>query len=674
MRTTAAPRGRHHRRGPGRLAAAGLTAILVGMVAVLGAAPAWAATGQISQITPASGGHVSVLFGGVGLAPGQVIDPATVTVRIDGQPVTAKAVPYDKSSDATQVRRAAALTIDTSGSMSRPSGTPGKTRLEAAKDAANAYLAAVPADVEVGLVTIAPDPTVVVAPTTNRAGLRAMIAGLQPRGDTQLYDGVVLATTTLGTEGSRSIVLLSDGNDSGSTTTPAQAAAAVKKSGVTVDAVSLQAAASPSLTALAAAGGGTVVPAGSSAELTRVFQSAAQSFASQVVVDVTVPPTVAGATKPLEVSATAGQQTIGDQVVVLLPTADQTNDSSAYGPQPVTATSSITSEPWFLPVAIGAVGVGLAILLGVALAGREDDNSRSGRIGRRLSRYSLTSRKPSAPPVESSGALGSNPVARSAVDLASRVTQRADLDTTLATRLDAAGVPLRPAEWVLLHVGLPILLALVFLLISGFSVLAGVLGIVIGVLAPFAYLSLKESKRKAAFSDQLPDTLQLLSGSLSAGYSLPQATDVVVRESSPPMSVELNRALVEARLGVPLEDALDTTARRMDNIDLSWVVMAVRIQREVGGNLAEVLSSVAATMRERERLRRQVRVLSAEGRLSAAILLGLPLLFIVYLVVVRPEYISQLVTEPLGVVMSVVGVVLLVAGAFWLRKTVDVEV
>ena len=148
----------------------------------------------------------------------------------------------------------------------------------------------------------------------------------------------------------------------------------------------------------------------------------------------------------------------------------------------------------------------------------------------------------------------------------------------------------------------------------------------------------------------------------------------MVRESSGPMAVELNKAIVEARLGVPIEDALDTVARRMDSVDFEWVVMAIRIQREVGGNLAEVLNNVAATMRERERLRRQVDVLSAEGRLSAVILGALPLLFVVYLILVRPEYIGVLVTNPLGIAMIVVGVILLIAGAFWLRKVVTVEV
>ncbi len=172
----------------------------------------------------------------------------------------------------------------------------------------------------------------------------------------------------------------------------------------------------------------------------------------------------------------------------------------------------------------------------------------------------------------------------------------------------------------------------------------------------------------------LPDTLQLMAGSLSAGYSMPQAVDTVVREGKPPISTEFNRALVETRLGVDLEDALDGIADRMASVDFTWVVMAIRIQREVGGNLAEVLTTVSATLRERERLRRQVQVLSAEGRLSAWILRMLPVVFALYLVIARPEYLEPLYTTVIGWIMIGGGVFLLAVGGFWLRKVVKVEV
>ena len=142
-----------------------------------------------------------------------------------------------------------------------------------------------------------------------------------------------------------------------------------------------------------------------------------------------------------------------------------------------------------------------------------------------------------------------------------------------------------------------------------------------------------------------------MSGSLSAGLSLAQSVDTVVREGTEPIAGEFRRVLVETRLGVALEDALEGVAERFESKDFDWVVMAIRIQREVGGNLAELLDTVAATMREREYLRRQVAALAAEGKLSAYVLGGLPPLFMVYLLLTNRDYVMPMFTEPLGWVM-----------------------
>jgi tight adherence protein B len=184
---------------------------------------------------------------------------------------------------------------------------------------------------------------------------------------------------------------------------------------------------------------------------------------------------------------------------------------------------------------------------------------------------------------------------------------------------------------------------------------------------------IRQGRREKAFLAQLPDTLQLLSSSLKAGHSLPQALDTVVRQGEPPMAAELRRALVESRLGMPAEDALERIGERVRSDDFSWVVMAIRIQREVGGNLAELLTTVADTLRERERLRRQVDVLSAEGRLSGIILGCLPLGFAGYLLVARPEYLAPMLT-PFGLVLLASAVILLAVGSIWVARVVTVEV
>ena len=144
------------------------------------------------------------------------------------------------------------------------------------------------------------------------------------------------------------------------------------------------------------------------------------------------------------------------------------------------------------------------------------------------------------------------------------------------------------------------------------------------MLFPPAFLNFLASRRKKKFTAQLPDTLQLLSGTLRAGYSMMQGVEAVSQEIDDPMGRELRRVVTEARLGRPLEESLDSSAERMASADFAWAVMAIRIQREVGGNLSELLMTVADTMTQRERLRRDISALTAEGRISAIVLAILP--------------------------------------------------
>jgi len=149
-------------------------------------------------------------------------------------------------------------------------------------------------------------------------------------------------------------------------------------------------------------------------------------------------------------------------------------------------------------------------------------------------------------------------------------------------------------------------------------------------------------------------------------YTRPRAAlDNVAKEHSGPLGEELNRALLESRLGLPIEETLEAVAQRMQSRDFHWVVMAIRINRQVGGNLGEVLTNVGKTLRERERLRRQVKTLSAEGKLSAWILGLLPILLIGYMVLVRPEYITPLFVQPIGWVILGAGLVAVPSSVFY---------
>jgi len=244
----------------------------------------------------------------------------------------------------------------------------------------------------------------------------------------------------------------------------------------------------------------------------------------------------------------------------------------------------------------------------------------------------------------------------------------------LARRLDLAGVTRKPAEWALLGGLLGVVIAATLSLVTSYVLLGVLAGAVIGWLTMRMSLSVRILRRRAAFSDQLPDILQLIASTLQAGFSLPQALDAVVREQGQPAAGEFSRAVAETRLGARLEDGLDAVATRMESDDLHWTVMAVRIQQGVGGNLAEVLQTIATTIRERAAMRRQVRALSAEGRLSAYILVALPIIVAAWLFITSGPYMRPLYTTTMGEILLGLAVTLVIIGALVMHKMIKVEV
>jgi tight adherence protein B len=625
-------------------------------------------SGHIVQFLPSDPSTVQVLFSASGLTQGQSINLSSISVSADSTPLSATAQAIG-SKPPPQVVRTAMLVVDISGSM-KGAGIAG------AKQAATAFLNVVPPDVRVGLVTVSTTAALVAPPTTNRGVLKADVAALQVQGNTALYDGTLLALQAVGTQGSRTIVLLTDGHDEGSKATLAQAVSALHGSkGVTLDAVSFgtTSAQVEPLRQLTTASGGRILATDQAGDFAPAFLQAAQDIATEVLVTAKVPAALRGTSVTVRISAQAGASTITDSAFVPLASLPAPSPSQQQtGPRPVAIHTTQLGTTHFMRIGLIALFLGLVGILGVLAWNASVVDARDTRVRRRLSFYTLTGRSARAEP--QSTALGDSSVARSAVQIAGRLVISRDFDAKVGRRLDGAGVPLKPAEWVVIQAGSAVGFALLFLLLSGGSPVAAILGLIVGFGGPIGYLVIKESRRSAAFLEQLPDTLQLISGSLSVGHSLPQAMDAVVREELQPVSVEFNRALVETRLGMPAEDALEGIATRMDSQDFAWVVMAIRIQREVGGNLAEVLATVAATIRERERLRRQVRGLSAEGRLSAWILGALPPVFATYLVIARPGYIAPLFTDPLGIVMLVLMLIAMTIGVLWLSRIVKVEV
>jgi tight adherence protein B len=263
------------------------------------------------------------------------------------------------------------------------------------------------------------------------------------------------------------------------------------------------------------------------------------------------------------------------------------------------------------------------------------------------------------------------------IQRAVEITEQVAADRGLLSRaeiaLERANLPLRAGEALFFYAAVVVVLTILGLILTG-SILGGLIIGATTAIVPIAAVNFMARRRRSTFMGQLPDTLQLLSGTLRAGYSLMQGVEAVSQEVSDPMGVELRRVVTEARLGRPLEDALDGTAERMGSPDFAWAVMAIRIQREVGGNLSELLLTVAETMIARERLRRDIRALTAEGRVSALVLGLLPVGLGLAIWVLNPEYVGRLFDTTIGNIMLGVALVAMAIGFFWMKKIIDIEI
>jgi len=267
---------------------------------------------------------------------------------------------------------------------------------------------------------------------------------------------------------------------------------------------------------------------------------------------------------------------------------------------------------------------------------------------------------------------GDSSIMQDVFALTGRMAEKVGVLNRVEDKLEQADLPLRPPEALFVYIAI-VVLTFVF----GMLVLGPIMGLGLTVLAifgPAMYLEMRRKKRLRRFETQLPDVLNLLSGSMRAGFSFAQGLEAVAEESSEPSKRELQRAYAESRLGRPIEDALEDSAARMHSVDLMWAVMAIRIQREVGGNLAELLDTVASTMTERERLRHEVLALTAEGRMSAWVLGIFPPAFAVILYVIQPTYMQTLFQDPVGIVAVVVSAIMAGLGFLWLRKIMAIEV
>ena len=237
--------------------------------------------------------------------------------------------------------------------------------------------------------------------------------------------------------------------------------------------------------------------------------------------------------------------------------------------------------------------------------------------------------------------------------------------------LENAGLRMSQADFFVLVLAGALVGALAGLVVAG--PLLAVVFVLLSPLAGHLVLGFLAGKRRNTFDQQLGDTLQLLAGGLRAGHSILRAIDAAATESLSPTSEEMRRVVTETSLGRDLQSSLNDTAERMRNEDFVWIAQAIQINREVGGNLAEVLDQVNETIRERSEIKGHIKSLAAEGKFSAYILMAMPIGIVVMLMLVNPGYMNVMFTHPLGWGMIVASVILMTIGGLWMRKIIDLK-
>jgi tight adherence protein B len=313
-------------------------------------------------------------------------------------------------------------------------------------------------------------------------------------------------------------------------------------------------------------------------------------------------------------------------------------------------------------VAVAAIVLGLALMV---LSGLRERRARQQEIDELLNILPLPAPRPAQEP-------SSSPVVEGAVGLAARMVERVDPGGGMAAALERARIPLRPGEYVIITGAAG--LALAALLVSATGVVAfGMVGLLVAAGGAGFVVRSRTARRRKAFERQLPGALTLIASSLAAGHTFLRAIQMMCDESDPPLSEEFRRVVSETRLGDTVVDALGRMAARLQVRDLDWVVQAIRIQQTVGGRLADLLHTLADFIRARDEVRREVQVLTAEGRMSAWILSGLVPLLLLAMQLLNPDYIRPMYSGA-GLIMLGMAGAMVAFGTFLIFRMVKIEV
>jgi tight adherence protein B len=599
---------------------------------------------------------------------GQDPNPEALEVTANGEPVSDLVV---EPVGASSVPVGVVLVIDASGSMAEGGA------MEAAKAAAISFINQARAEDRIAVVTFSDTVQVLTGFTGNKDGLIQAINAIDPANETAFNDGVIQGISLFDQPNARGLlpnmIVLTDGDDTASEATTADAVAAVENSDVRTFGVAFQGSEfnPEAVQQVAEAGGGLFLSTPDPGQLEQLYGDISREISNTLVARFVSPISTPG-----EVDFAVGYQGLSSA---------QTFAVSGYAVTTTTqpgATTTTTLAPLTTQVVesgalleidtlmlLGAAGLGLTLFLFlIILFGREDEDD-PGRFAKRLQAYG---RKGPKEAEEERSWLQRIPLLNRFTEAAEEEVKRRGLLSGVSSALEQANIPISPGEAILGMFGLSAVGGILVAIFNG--AIAGGIAFGVFLLITVFLIRFAGGREKRKFENQLPDTLTLMSTSLRAGYSLLQATEAVSTESPDPTAREFGRAIAEARLGISVTDALTGVVDRTQSGDFEWAVMAIEIQREVGGNLAEVLQTVADTMRARNRLKGEIRALTAEGRISAFVLGSLPFAMGLFLWTTNREYLQPLLDSTFGRIAMGVGLLLLAGGIFWLKKIVDIEI
>ncbi|MBK5222401.1 MAG: type II secretion system F family protein [Acidimicrobiia bacterium] len=558
-------------------------------------------------------------------------------------------------------RIATILAVDTSTAMDAEGA------LVQTREALAEYIRNRPEGQEVGIVSFGGTGRVVQRLTNNTERLLSAVDGLAPTGGSALWNGLHIAAGLLQeAEGQqRNIIVIAGGPNDSSTIPGSRARGAVVSAEAAVYALGLQGRGiNPNeLRSVIDAAGGSYRGQENPSAIGAAMGDIVTELNSQYLLTFSS----ANATGPVDLTLEVGGQSTSVSYVA----GGVATGASSLRPVEVTPLEGVgflRDNGFTIGLVLAVLAAGLAVYAIGSLMVPD-----GGSLNSVLEAYTDTGTRSPLDDDDGSG-MAKTAFIQRAVTITEGFAERQGVLTKIEGMLERANLPLRAAEALFFYAcGVVLLFVLMFVVSGGNLVTTLVVGALIAILPP-AVVNFLAGRRRKKFVSQLPDTLSMLSGTLRAGYSLMQGVEAISREVSEPMGQELRRIVTESRLGRPLEESMEASADRMQSDDFAWAVMAIRIQREVGGNLGELLMTVADTMIQRERLRRDIQGLIAEGKISAIVLGLLPIGLGVAMWMLNPEYIAVLFDTTLGNILLAGSIILAAVGFYWMKKVIEVDV